>query len=363
MKADNLSGYKWVVASCRQSILEPLIIDPRTVGSRDIVVATTYSGVSSGTEAAIYTASDAQVYQDDGWCRYPCAMGYSGVGRVVAKGDAVAEFALGDRVIGMLGHAAFTKLDVDRMIGRDWSNQPVCLAHEEIDDYSAAFIRIAGIAMTAVELLRPRRFFPVAGIYGLGIIGNIAAQILRHAGYFVVGIDPDPFRRSLAMSVGIDAVLDPRAGDFPTEVLRLAPGGLAAAIDTVGDGELTVTLPQFLRMRGELVLMTHWRQSKPVDTAAFVQQIFRKGISVHGGLEYGPGSEPWESWAQLQFAKWRQLQEMVLHGRLHLKELVTLVVTPEDHESVYRMLADGSKGQLACLVDWSSARSEEGTAP
>lgn len=349
-----LTGERWVVTAPFRSELERFTVDPAAIGRREIAVATTYSAVSSGTEAAIYTATDDAVHRPDGWCRYPCDMGYSGVGRVVAIGDDVTEYEVGTRVIGLLGHASHWTMDVDRMLGPEWSNRPLARVAPDVDDRAAAFIRIAGIAMTATQLVR-RADYGVVGVWGLGIVGIMVAQLLKCAGQFIVGIDPNPVRRELANQVGLDATLDPTSPNFTDELAAFAPGGLATAVDTVGIGAVTVSIPSRLQMRGELVLMTHWRHPENINASAFIEEIFSRGISVHGGLEYGPGSRPWQNWAQLQINKWDRIGRLIVSGRLAIDELVTLVAQPDEHATVYGILADGSPKHLGILIDWTTA--------
>jgi 2-desacetyl-2-hydroxyethyl bacteriochlorophyllide A dehydrogenase len=336
-------------------MLQEFDVNSRALAPREILVRTSYSAVSNGTEVSVFTASDPDVYEADGWCRYPCEMGYSGVGNVVARGIKVTEFDIGDRVIGQLGHASHWTLDVDRMIGPEWLNRPVSKANPRIEDRQAAFVRLAGIAMTPIQLLR-RHDYPVVGVWGLGIIGNLAAQLLRCSGCTVVGVDPDSSRRRAAERVGIDLALDPVGSDFRAHLETAAPEGLAAIVDTVGSSGVTIRLPSFIRMRGELVLLTHWRSQPVVDSSLFVNEIFRKGLSVHGGLEYGPGSAPWENWAALQFAKWESIQRLVVAGRIDMSNLITRVVRPGDHAQVYNDLADGHSGNLGLLVDWREVK-------
>lgn len=349
-----VSAQRWLVAAQRSSVLETFQVDLDAVGDREIVVETLYSAISSGTEKAIYSAADADVYSSDGWCRYPCRMGYSGVGRIITKGRSVVEFNIADRVLGMLGHESHRVLNVDEMMGRAWSNRPVMAARVDISDQAAAFVRIAGIAMTPIQLLRPESY-SVVGIWGLGIVGNLVAQLLRSAGHKIVGVDPDPFRRNVAESVGIEVVLDPEDTDFGQHLADLAPDGFRAIVDTVGDPTVTVSLPTHLGMRGQLVLMTHWRSESKINGSALVREIFRKGLSVHGGLEYGPGSARWQSWSLLQYEKWRKVEELISRGMLNIERLVSVVARPEDHVYIYDGLDRGTSNTLGILIDWRRA--------
>jgi len=56
------------------------------------------------------------------------------------------------------------------------------------------------------------------GLYGLGPVGNLAAQIFSHCGYRVTAVDPVESRRVLAESMGIGDVRHSVA-DAPKDLL------------------------------------------------------------------------------------------------------------------------------------------------
>ncbi len=354
MSRGAVTASRWMIDGQRHSALERFAVDPDGLAPREVLIETAFSAVSPGTEVAIYTAADPDVFRAGGWCRYPWRAGYSGVGRVVACGQRVTEYAPGDRVLGQLGHASHWVIDLDRMLGPEWSNRQVGPVEPRLKDTDAALIRLAGIAMTACQVLPPVLFGSVA-VFGLGLIGNLAAQLLGTAGYRVIGVDPLPSRRRLARGCGVNYVLDPGNPEFASGLQAVSDGGLDVVVDTVGKAALTVTLPSFLKPGGHLVLLTHWRSQPLVDASALINATFNKGISLHGGLEYGPGSAPWQSWPRLQLHKWQLLQPLVAEGRLRLSPLVSQVVTPDRHDRVYGRLSTRPNGWLTVLIDWRPA--------
>lgn len=82
---------------------------------------------------------------------------------------------------------------------------------------------IADAVSTPFQAVRRAKVGPgdLVVVVGLGGVGGYAAQVARHAGGHVVGLDVDPHKRSLAERMGCEAAFDPRA---------LSPKDLRAAI-------------------------------------------------------------------------------------------------------------------------------------
>ncbi|MEI8341109.1 MAG: hypothetical protein WCH43_06175 [Verrucomicrobiota bacterium] len=53
----------------------------------------------------------------------------------------------------------------------------------------------------------------------------------------------------------------------------------------------TIGIPGFVRNRGQMVLMTHWRNQPVIDAAPLISKLFTKGISLLGSQEWPIGSE------------------------------------------------------------------------
>src|SRR5262249_39298341 len=72
-------------------------------------------------------------------------------------------------------------------------------------------------------------------VVGAGPIGLLFCAVLDLAGATVVAIEPSPLRRSLALTMGAVAALDPDTEDIHDRVLDLTGGfGADVTIDAVG---------------------------------------------------------------------------------------------------------------------------------
>lgn len=110
----------------------------------------------------------------------PLPLGYCNVGRVVAVGKGVAEFKVGDRVASNGNHAEFVCVPKNL----------VAKVPDDITDEEAAFTVIGSIGLQGIRLLNPQLGETVV-VVGLGLIGLVAAQLLRANGCKVIGVDFD----------------------------------------------------------------------------------------------------------------------------------------------------------------------------
>ena len=71
----------------------------------------------------------------------------------------------------------------------------------EVSAEDAAFATVGSVALHAVRLSRGSLGDTVA-VMGLGLLGQLAVQLLRAAGCTVFGLDPQPSRADLAAHLG-----------------------------------------------------------------------------------------------------------------------------------------------------------------
>ena len=282
-------------------------------------------------------------------------LGYSGAGVVVDK-HSVPEVEIGDRVAyggEGTGHAE-TVLAGRNLVARVPDAVP--LPH-------ACFATLGSIALNAVRLASIE-LGDVVAVMGLGLVGQLVAQLARLQGAVVIAIDLRPERAELARTLGADHALV--ADGALTQAVNALTGGrgadhviLAAAAKSSAPCRQAV---EIARERGRLVVVGAVEMSFPWA------QMYAKQIQLFMSRAYGPGSyDPaYESegrdypFAYVRWTENRNMQEflrLVAAGRVQLQPLITHEVPLEQASRAYGTILDPAAGTLAVLLRYQASAS------
>ncbi len=156
----------------------------------------------------------------------PVPLGYSLAGEVVEVGAGVTDLKVGDRV------ACFGSM-VANHAELNFIPRNLCVrVPDNVELRHAAFCMIAAIALNGVRRAQVDIGSNVL-VIGLGLIGQITAQLLRASGCRVFGIDLDPSKLQLAKQAGVEAVLLRGEPNVKEAVLAFSDGlGVDATIIT-----------------------------------------------------------------------------------------------------------------------------------
>ena len=268
------------------------------------------------------------------------AVGYSSAGVVVEVGEGVSDFRAGDRVAccgaGYANHAEVNFVP-QNLVAR----LPDAVSFEE-----GAFGTLGAIALQGV-----RRAAPALGdrvvVLGLGLLGQLTAQILRASGAVTIGVDVRPERVLLAKSLGLTQGFSVGDRDFVEGVLERTDGrGADAVIVTAAGGDAGLLNRAFdaCRKKGRVVLVG--------DVPIRIQRdrIYKKELDFLISTSYGPGRydpEYEEKGADYPFAyvRWtlgRNLEEvgrLIESGALAVRPLVHATYPVERASDAYASLA------------------------
>lgn len=204
----------------------------------------------------------------------PSGLGSEAAGVVTATGDAVDQFAIGDRVT----YASPPPLDAyaeERVLDARWAVR----LPDRVTPAAAAAATLKGL--TAWYLLK--RSYPVKpGDYVLlyaaaGGVGLIAAQWARRLGVHVIGVVGSEAKRVTAEAHGCEHVLL-ASEDIAERARELTDGvGVAAAYDSIGRDTFFQSLDS-LRKHG--VLVSFGNASGAVDPFAPLELARRGSLYV-----------------------------------------------------------------------------------
>ena len=180
----------------------------------EVRVRTLYSGISAGTELTAYSGTNPYLHKGwDGERRlfiggaesgpaYPLVgWGYEEVGQIVEVGAATSDLAVGQRVYGVWGHRTRHALRAEYARPR--------MLPPQLDPLLGIFSNIGAIAFNGI-LDAQINLGETVAVFGLGVVGQLVAQLARLSGARVIAVDLLPARRELAQRLGADHTSDGR---------------------------------------------------------------------------------------------------------------------------------------------------------
>jgi predicted dehydrogenase/threonine dehydrogenase-like Zn-dependent dehydrogenase len=288
------------------------------------------------------------------------ALGYSAAGVVVGAGEGVTEFRVGDRVAcAGTGYAAHAELlSVPKNL---------CVRLPDGVDFEAgAFATLGAIALQGVRLAEPTLGESVV-VIGLGLIGQLTAQLLRANGCRVFGVDLDASRVELAKSLGADDGC--AAGvDVKQAVLKWSRGrGADAVLLTAAtqSDEPVALAGEISRLRGRVVAVGLVGMNVPRAV------YFQRELTLRVSMSYGPGRYDPEYEERghdypLPYVRWtegRNLEaflDLAAAGSVKTEPLVTHRFPVEQGARAYQLISGQATGPyLGILIKYDAERELE----
>ena len=364
----------------RKGLKHVVVADAPTpvVISNHVLVNPVYSLISSGTESAsIHEEIIKEVAENPSQLRKvwdgvksmgPLAtlsevrakfreyatIGYAGAGIVSERHPSVTDVEVGDRVAyGGEGTGHGETILASRNL--------IVPIPDNVPFEHACFTTLGSIALNSVRISEVG-VGDVVAVVGLGLVGQLVAQLARLQGARVIGIDLRLDRVELARKLGTDHGLD---GSAPiAEQVKLLTNGLgadcvivAAASKSSAPCEMAL---EICRDRGKIVIVGAVEMNFPW------QEMYLKEIQVLMSRAYGPGSyDPdYEIRGRdypIAYVRWTEKRNMeeflrlVSQGRVDLQPLITHEYKLEDAPRAYQVILDGTENSLGILLRYPQA--------
>lgn len=322
----------------------------------EVRLRTLYSGISAGTELTAYRGSNPYLNKRwDGERRlfvpgeetsqhYPLrGWGYEEVGEVQELGQGVGAVRAGDIVYGTWGHRSH------HVVTQEYAAKRIL--PPGVDPIAGIFSQIGAIALNGVHDARIRIGETVA-VFGLGVPGQIVAQLARRSGATVIGVDLHAERRAKALELGavdvalngretpaeqIKALTDGRGADVCIEVSGAAPA-LHEAIRSAAYSARVVAMGFFQGQASGLFLGEEFHHNR-------VNVVCSQISGVDPELSY--------RWNGLRMAQ--TAMRLQAEGALNLEPLITHVLPYEDAGEAFRLLAAEPAAMLQVVLDFREA--------
>jgi predicted dehydrogenase len=375
---------KQAVRKGLKEIIVEEIADP-TVKPHHVLVRPFYSLISAGTETAdIHTDSlvkevaenpshvqkvlDVMLKTDPVSTFHEvrakfneyAALGYAGAGIVIEKHATVTDLQIGQRVAyggEGTGHAE-TIITGRNLVARVPDNV-------ELDD--AAFTTLGSIAMNAVRQAEISVGETVA-VIGLGLVGQLVAQIARCQGAIVIAVDLMAERIEMAKATGADFGFP--GGNAVEEIKAITEGRGADSVIVAAAAKTAAPLKQaaaICRDRGKIVVVGACPMELPRDA------MYIKEIELRMARAYGPGSydAAYEKGGQdypLAYVRWtenRNMEEflrLLAADKVSVKPLVSHTFALSEAPRAYNTILDSSVKSLAVLLKYPAAGAPDAVA-
>ena len=209
----------------------------------------------------------------------PKPTGYSAAGIIMGLGKNVQDLKIGDRAAcagaSHANHAEY--IDVPRNLVMKMPNN---LSMEW-----GSTVALGGIAMQAVRRA-DLRLGETAVIIGLGILGQLSAQMLKTSGCSVIGIDIDERRLNIAKEAGCDYVINSAKCNAAAEVEKITQGYGADTVIITASSSSNEILSQAFKMcrrKGKVVL------AGVIGSVYKREDMYEKELDFIISTSYGPG--------------------------------------------------------------------------
>lgn len=316
----------------------------------ELQVRTEWTFISAGTELANYTGREPDVFVPGTWCAYPWNSGYANVGLVQAVGTAVTRFKAGERVFSTGPHAALFKADQRSL---------VVSVPPGLDPCVAVATRMAGVSTSSVVMVE-QQLHPWVVVFGLGMVGNLAAQAFRILGGRVIGVDPVASRRQLAESCGIRWTVGGSAAEVQAGLKQITGGELAdIAVEATGLTPVVLQALQATANVGQLILLGSPRAPLTGDITLPFKEIHLRNITVRGALEWCPPTYPVRSTFNERtfpvpslYGKQMMIFDWVESGQMKIEPLITHRLPPAQIKQAYEGLLRESETYVGVALDW-----------
>lgn len=277
----------------------------------------------------------------------PLPLGYCNVGKVIAIGEGVSEFKLGDRVASNGQHAEFVAVPKNLVVH----------IPDNVTDEQATFTVIGSIGLQGIRLLNPSLGETIV-VTGLGLIGLLTAQLLLANGCNVIGVDVDESKLNLAEKWGV-IPCNPKNGDVVKFVEEQTDGVGADGVIITASAKTDEIISQSAKMsrkRGRIILVG------VIGLNLSRADFYEKELSFQVSCSYGPGryDENYENKGNdypLPFVRWTEKRnfESVLQaissGKIQIDEMVTEIVPLNDYLKIYGEI--GSSKSIASILKYN----------
>jgi len=282
----------------------------------------------------------------------PSSLGYSTSGEVIALGEGVTSFKVGDYVT--CGGASASHADVISV-----PKNLCCKIPEGIKLDEAAFATLASIAIQGIRQADLRTGENCV-VIGMGLIGQLTAQVLGASGIKPIGVDVSQAQVEFSKKLGITHVYHREQHGIEELILHQTHGfGADAIIITAGTSSLDPV--EFAgaigRKKAKVVVVG------AVPTGFSRENYYKKELDLRMSCSYGPGryDANYEEKGidypigYVRFTEQRNMQtylQLLEEKKLNIQNLISHRIKLEDAQEAYSMIVNKSEPYAGIVIQY-----------
>jgi threonine dehydrogenase-like Zn-dependent dehydrogenase len=249
----------------------------------------------------------------------------------------------GERVFSYSNHASLVRYHQRRL---------VIPAPASMDGAVIAASRMAGVAMTAL-IVSEIRDNPWVAVFGLGAVGNLAAQMFAIRGCRVIGVDPVAHRRRLAERCGVAMTVGGAPEEAHAQIMEITRGkGADITVDAVGHSAVVMQALKATASFGQVVLLGTPRVSAAGDLTQLLSDVHLRFITMRGALEWQVPFYPDVGNRTSQWSKQETIFDWIERGKLQIEPLISHRMAPAEIKAAYEGLLRQPESYTGVALVW-----------
>lgn len=320
----------------------------------EVRLRTLFSGISAGTELTAYRgtnpylhkrwdperrifvadSSEAPQYPLTGW-------GYEECGEIIEIAPDVEGLAVGQRVWGTWGHRTH------RVVTAEYARARILPPH--VDPILGIFSQIGAIALNGI-LDAQINLGETVAVFGLGVVGQLVAQLAKLSGARVLGVDLVASRLELATQLGIDVAINGRERPA-AEAIKELTGGRGADVCIEASGA-TAALNEAVRACAYSAKVVAMGFFQGEARSLFLGEEFHHNrINIVGSQISGVAPDLKYRWDMLRLTQ--TFMGLVADGRLNLRPLITDTAPFSKAGALFALLDEQPQEAIQAVIDFS----------
>ena len=329
----------------------------RPLEANEVRLQTLYSGISAGTEMTAFRGSNP--YMHKLWdpqrrlfvqtaapsLSYPViGWGYEECGQVVETGNQVTRVKTGDIVYGTWGHRTHHIMDEE--------DASTCILPQGLEPILGIFSHMVAIALNGVHDAGIRIGETVA-VFGMGVPGQIVAQLAKRSGARVIGIDLIDARLEKARELGaIDIGIHARQGQVAEQIKDLTERrGADVCIEAAGHSSALQEAVRSVAYSAKVVTLGFFQG--PAEMLFLGEEFHHNRINIVCSQISGVDPQlnyRWDRSRLVQTGIYLQAE-----GLLNLKPLITQVYPFDQAAEAFRICDQEPEKTLQVVLDCTNA--------